>query len=299
MDVSRRHFCAAVGTATFSAFALSCTAPAPHAGPTSTTKPQPALTVIAYNVQAATGWPAERKRAKAALAAGKMPELIAAELAKYSPDIINFSESPTDAVTKEIARHLGMNYVRFPSAASWPGTILSRGNIFEPQNVPLRFERPKDLFTRHWGRATTVLPLPSSESIIVHSAHLYPFADPTRRLQEIHAMLGVMQDDFKAGRSMILMGDLNHEPNSEEYRLWTSSGWADTFAKVGKGDGFTRDADAPKKRIDYVMAAGPLAAHILESRPLFEGAFRLDLADPEAFSLSDHVPQLARFGPRT
>jgi hypothetical protein len=44
------------------------------------------------------------------------------------------------------------------------------------------------------------------------------------------------------------------------------------------------------------MAAGAIARSVTESRPLFEGAFRLDLEDKEAFSLSDHVPQLARFG---
>jgi endonuclease/exonuclease/phosphatase family metal-dependent hydrolase len=109
-------------------------------------------------------------------------------------------------------------------------------------------------------------------------------------------MLGAMEADLKAGHSMLALGDFNHDPKQEEYGLWINAGWVDTFAKVGEGDGLTRDADVPKRRIDYVMAAGPIAKRIVEARPLFEGAFRLDLKDPEAFSLSDHVPQLARFG---
>jgi hypothetical protein len=43
------------------------------------------------------------------------------------------------------------------------------------------------------------------------------------------------------------------------------------------------------------MAAGPIAERIIESRPLFEGAFRLNIGDKESFALSDHLPQLAVF----
>jgi hypothetical protein len=36
--------------------------------------------------------------------------------------------------------------------------------------------------------------------------------------------------------------------------------------------------------------------HASAGRPLFEGAFRLNIADKESFALSDHLPQLAVFG---
>jgi endonuclease/exonuclease/phosphatase family metal-dependent hydrolase len=96
---------------------------------------------------------------------------------------------------------------------------------------------------------------------------------------------------------MLLIGDLNHGPDTAEYRLWRDAGWVDTFTVAGKGDGFTIKADEPKYRIDYVMATGPIAQKIRESRPLFEGAFRVNTADPASFALSDHLPQLAVFGP--
>jgi hypothetical protein len=51
----------------------------------------------------------------------------------------------------------------------------------------------------------------------------------------------------------------------------------------------------PYKRIDYVMATGPIAKRIVESRFLFQGAFRLTVADPQKFALSDHLPQMAVF----
>ena len=222
-----------------------------------------------------------------------MAKRMAMELALCEPDIINFSESPSEERVKEIAKLLGMNYVRFPSGGKWPGALLSRFQIVGSENVPLDGERPKELFTRHWGRGT--IKLSSGEPIIVHSAHLHPGGDPTIRLREVTAMLDTMKADLDAGRSMLLVGDLNHDPESQEYGLWMDAGWVDSFAKVGKGKGFTIRSDIPKWRIDFVMATGPIARHIVESRPLFEGSFRLHIADEKSFALSDHLPQLAVF----
>ena len=252
------------------------------------------LRVISYNVYDCTGWPKDRPMGKKATRLGQMPARFAHELALYEPDIINFSESPDEAVAKQIAKRLGMNYVRFPSGGKWPGTLLSRFEITEPRNVPLvKGERPSDLFTRHWGQAT--VKLPTGEPLIVHSAHLYPGMDPTLRLREIPLMLASMKKDLDAGKSMLLIGDLNHTPDSKEYKLWIDAGWTDTFAKVGEGDGLTIKSDKPAYRIDYVMAAGPIAKRLTESRPLFEGAFRVNNEDPTSFALSDHLPQLAVF----
>ncbi|WP_145358757.1 endonuclease/exonuclease/phosphatase family protein [Alienimonas californiensis] len=260
--------------------------------------PRP-LRVIAYNVYDCTGWPKDRALGKKATALGQMPARFAHELALYEPDIVNFSESPPEAVVRQIAERLGMNFVTFPSGGKWPGTLLSKYEIVDPQNAPVvGGERPAELFTRHWGRAT--VKLPGGEPLIVHSAHLNPFPTPEVRLREIPAMLAAMRSDLDAGRSMLLIGDLNHTPDVAEHRLWTDAGWVDTFAKVGgqdvgKGAGLTIKADEPSWRIDYVMAAGPIASQAVESRPLFEGAFRTNPADPQSFALSDHLPQLAVF----
>jgi endonuclease/exonuclease/phosphatase family metal-dependent hydrolase len=104
-----------------------------------------------------------------------------------------------------------------------------------------------------------------------------------------------MKADLKTGRSMLLIGDLNHSPEQPEYEIWKKAGWVDTFAKVGKGNGATIKADLPKWRIDYVWATGPIVKQVVESRPLYQGAFRLNIADQQSFALSDHLPQLAVF----
>lgn len=250
------------------------------------------LRVIAYNVYECTGWPKEREIGKKATALGQMPARFANELALYEPDIINFSESPREEVVKQIAERLKMNYVRFPGGGKWPGTLLSRYEIVDAKDAPVvGGERPKELFTRHWGQATVKAP---GGDLIVHSAHLHP-SDDKLRVREIELMLAAMKDDMKAGRSMLLMGDLNHTPTPPEYKMWTDAGWIDTFAKAGQGEGLTIKSDTPDRRIDFVMAAGPIAGHVLESRPLFEGAFRVNNDDQQGFALSDHLPQLAVF----
>jgi len=290
MTISRRQFCSFVGAAGVSATGITLRKKAAWAANDRTSS----LRVIAYNVYNCTGWPKDRALAKKATAKGQMPDRFANELSLYDPDIINFSESPDESIVKQIAKRLGMNYVRFPSGGNWPGTLLSRFEIVEPKNVPLvKGERPKDLFTRHWGRAT--IKLPSGDPLIVHSAHLHPSPEPDTRLREIPAMLASMKSELDAGNSMLLIGDLNHSPDTKEYKLWLDAGWTDTFANVGKGKGLTIKADKPQWRIDYVMAAGPIAKQVIESRPLFEGAFRTNPADPMSFALSDHLPQLAVF----
>jgi len=250
------------------------------------------LRVIAYNVYECTGWPKERALGKKATALGQMPARFAQELALYEPDIISFSESPAESVTKEIAERLKMHHVRFPSGGKWPGTLLSKHEILESQNVPLGFERPKELFTRHWGRA--VIKLPKGE-LVVHSAHLNPFPESDVRMQEIPAMLKTMVADQKAGRSILVIGDLNHRPQPPEYPVWEKAGWLDTFTHLNKTEGLTFRTDTPEKRIDYILAYGPIAKQLVEARPLFEGAFRVNTADEHSFALSDHVPQFAAF----
>lgn len=251
------------------------------------------LRVIAYNVYNCTGWPKDRALGKKATALGQMPARFSHELALYDPDIVQLSESPDEKVAAEIAERLGMKYVRFPSAGKWPGTLMSRYEIINRHNVPLFQERPAELFTRHWGRAT--IQLPTGGELVIHSAHLHPAPEPETRLEEIKLMLKVLKGDLLAKRDLLLIGDLNHSPQPPEYPLWIDDGFVDTFAKVGHGDGTTFLADDLSRRIDYILAAGPIAQRIVAARPLVEGAFRVNAADPESFALSDHAPQFAEF----
>ncbi len=284
--ISRRQFLSrsAVGTLSAGVLATSLVA----ADSSSKT-----LRVIAYNVYECTGWPKDRVLGKKATSLGQMPERFAFELALYNPDIVQFSESPSEAVAQEIAEQLQMNFVRFPSGGKWPGTLFSKYEIVDVLNAPAAAEsRDKKLFTRHWGQATVKLP---SGDLILHSAHMHPGPEPETRQREVPVMLAAMKRDLDAGKSMLLIGDLNHTPDDPEYKQWLAAGWSDTFAKVGAGKGVTFMADKFDRRIDYILAAGPIAKQVTEARPIFEGAFRINEDDPESFALSDHLPQLAVF----
>ena len=38
-------------------------------------------------------------------------------------------------------------------------------------------------------------------------------------------MLRSMKADLEAGKSMLLIGDLNHSPEQPEYEMWEKGGW--------------------------------------------------------------------------
>lgn len=250
------------------------------------------LRVIAYNIYKGTGYPAGNVKEGTDIGG-----LIARELALYSPGIINFSEATEEAVVKKIAGKLKMNYVWFPGGGAWPGAIVTRFRISDAENVPLvSGPRPEDLFTRHWGRA--VLQISNRRSLIVHSVHLHPFDTPENsaiRQREISEIVKSMEKDIDDNKSIIVMGDFNHGPATPEHRLWKAAGFTDTFEAAGAGEGFTIRVDNLFRRIDYILACGPVAAGITSSRPLSEGAFITNPDDPHSFALSDHAPQLAEF----
>ena len=226
------------------------------------------------------------------------------ELALYQPNIINFSESPDEEVVAAMAKMLNLNYAFFPSAKGGvghhPGSILTNYEIISSETRPFLNKNrsdPKELFTRHWGKAK--LRLPNRKTVIVHSAHLWPFKkepnDTEIRLKEIKEMLQSIKYDLKNTDSVLLQGDLNHTPDTSEYRSLNSGELVDTFNVAGKGDGYTSDAIKPIKRIDFIYAAGILSRHIKGCMPLFEGNFRMNNDDPKGFALSDHIPVLADF----
>lgn len=246
------------------------------------------LRLIAYNVMKCSGWPAENVDDSTVVAG-----LIADELSRYDADIINFSEAPDESTVRRIAEKLEMNYVYFASAGRWPGALLSVYEITDSEIVPvISGQRPEDLFTRHWGKAS--VRINKQKTIIIHSLHLYPgdnLVSAEIRTREISEVLKSTDKDLKGKTSVIVMGDLNHRPDNAEYSLWPGGGFTDSFVATGEGSGATIKADAPDRRVDYILVRGKLSKGIKVSRPLFEGAFRTNPSDPDSFALSDHLPQ--------
>ena len=197
-----------------------------------------------------------------------------------------------------------MNWVYFPSTwkdENWPhgiaGALLTKLEISEWQNCPLvnYTACPEDIFTRHFGR---VVISHGENKLVVLSAHLLPGNRPTSKQvheREIQEILAVAEEDRKAGHSLVFMGDLNHAPDGFEYQLWKGAGLVDAFEARGSGFALSSPSDVPRRRIDYIWTAGPIAERLLSCRILYEGEFRTNPDDPASFALSDHIPVLAVF----
>lgn len=236
---------------------------------------------------------------------GQIPKRIMLELALYRPNIINFSESANENVVEEMAKMLNLYYAFFPGAKSgeghFPGSILTNYEIISSENRPFLNKSsndPKELFTRHWGKAK--LRLPNGKTVMVHSAHLWPFKKEERdtqiRLDEIKELVASIKHDLAHNAdSVLLQGDLNHTPDTPEYQSLKDAGLVDVFAFKGSGDGFTSNSIHPSKRIDFIYAIGALSKRIKDCAPLFQGNFRMNNEDPKGFALSDHIPVLADF----
>ncbi|MCK4591304.1 MAG: endonuclease/exonuclease/phosphatase family protein [Candidatus Latescibacteria bacterium] len=263
------------------------------------------MRTITYNVYRWRCWPegaVPRERCKVEpLKDVVAVKLFAEALGRYEPDVITLCEAWSDSIVRGIAERLGMDAVIFPGGNSpCPGALLTRFDILESVNCPLvsTEQRPPELFTRHWGRV--VLSTDSGE-LVVYSAHLLS------RPEEISEVIAVMQDDLQSGRSLLLQGDLNHEPEEPAYERWQEAGLTDTFALAGTGPGETCRADRPSQRIDYIFAHGPIVRRLRECRVLGNASFRIapgrietssnetDFSDGRAWFLSDHLPVMATF----
>ena len=286
MNLTRRNFIGACGMLGVpSILALS------RAGLGRAQTPGRPLRTITYNILACKGYPVtETTKAYLERAKSQIATRLALELALYEPDIISFQESPAKELVAEIARQMGMNHTYFPGG--FPGAIVTRFEIVKPENCPLeQGERPKDLFTRHWGRAVL---RSGAEEITFYSAHLHP-SQADVRASEVTEALKVIRRDMAKG-PLLFQGDLNHKPDGPEYERWVKAGLIDTFAQKGSGQKETFSCDRLEKRIDYIWVNSALARRLSACRVLFEGAFRINPEDPRSFALSDHLPVMATFG---
>jgi len=218
---------------------------------------------------------------------------MARALAPYDLDVLCLQEASREAWIADLAEKMGMAYAYFPGGwrnEGWPegisGAVLSRYPILDATPHPSIHwsERPEDLFTRFWGRA--VLDTPDGP-LAVHAAHLHHIS-PETRLREVGAILDTLDD----GPTLVL-GDLNHEPDSAERGHWLDAGMVDCFAAKGAGPALTWPADEPTMRIDYILARGPIADRLESFRVLAEAPF---ISQADALALSDHRPLFACFG---
>ena len=251
-------------------------------------EPLERLAVLTYNIHG--GGPiAPSDAAQAALrewrAGRSMPALLAAELRLLDADVIALQEVPNRAFAAELAEQLGMHHAFFPGGwrgRGWPdgiaAAVLSRSPILAAESCPLALhdERPKDLFTRGYGKVVLGA---AGGTLAIYVAHLLPAWKNTTHIREgeVREIAAAARLDLELGRSVLVAGDMNHRPAMPEYRLWHEHGFVDTVAEVadvGSGDQLTCPSHEPNERIDYVFVAGPLAADLAAATALRESPWR-------------------------
>jgi endonuclease/exonuclease/phosphatase family metal-dependent hydrolase len=118
------------------------------------------------------------------------------------------------------------------------------------------------------------------ERVLLIDAHLSSgTVDDARRLAQAEHLLRL----FPESPPVVVAGDLNADPDSAPIRILVGAGLVDAWAAAGTGPGHTIPANAPRRRIDYVMA-GPGVTVVQ--------AAVLDDLGPAMAGLSDHRPLL-------
>jgi endonuclease/exonuclease/phosphatase family metal-dependent hydrolase len=118
------------------------------------------------------------------------------------------------------------------------------------------------------------------QRVLLMDAHLSSGAgDDARRLAQADHMLRLLPE----APPVVVAGDLNADPATAPIRSLVGGGLVDAWEAAGTGPGHTIPANAPRRRIDYVMASP--AVTVVE-------AAVLDDLGPAMAGLSDHRPVL-------
>jgi endonuclease/exonuclease/phosphatase family metal-dependent hydrolase len=119
------------------------------------------------------------------------------------------------------------------------------------------------------------------QRVLLIDAHLSSGAtDDAHRIAQAAHLLRLLPER----PPVVIAGDLNANPDSRPIRTLVEAGLVDAWQAAGAGPGHTIPANAPRRRIDYVMA-GP-GVTVVE-------AAVLDDLGPAMAGLSDHRPVLA------
>ncbi|HEY0969418.1 MAG TPA: endonuclease/exonuclease/phosphatase family protein [Gemmatimonadales bacterium] len=207
-------------------------------------------------------------------------ERVAALVGETGADVVLLQE--VDSLTRrsggvdqasELARRTGLE-ARFGNALAFQGggygiATLARPAVTAGTLVRLPVDPPQE---RAGGsrepRGVLALTLATPAGALhVLNTHLDPSADDRWRRQEADSVLSVALDRGADGAPVLVGGDLNAVPESAVIRSLRERGLRDLWAECGTGDGHTFPAAAPVRRIDYLLAMGPVrctSARVLE-----------------------------------
>ena len=204
--------------------------------------------------------------------------LIRAGLRALDPDLIALQEVLRFPGVGDQATEIGLDHhLAYGPAVAIGGSPLTVGNallsrwpIVETRTVPLPVAKEGD------GRSLLCCTVETPRGLLgVYVTHLtWQLHLGHEREQQVRLIDDTVQETRpKSGPPVILMGDLNAEPDADEIRFLRglsslggrSTYWADCFGQCGEGPGYTfarsnpyaRTAREPSRRIDYILVRGP------------------------------------------
>ena len=242
---------AAVGAIAAIAAIAAC-APTPAPAPA----PDP-LRVLVYNIHAGKDAAGEGNLAR-----------VAALIRETAADLVLLQE--VDRGTRrsggvdqlaEIGRRTGFQGA-FGRTLDYQGgeygiAVLSRWPILSDTLIPLPVEPVQERAGGSYeprGALRVTVDAPGGVVGVVNT-HLDPSGDDAYRRQEVAAVRRIAADLRARHPRTVVGGDFNAEPGTATIGAMLADGWRDAWAECGAGDGGTYPADAPIKRIDYVLLA--------------------------------------------
>ncbi len=149
--------------------------------------------------------------------------------------------------------------------------VLVRGQIAESRVVPLPVvpSQPRAGGSHEPRVALHATVTLGGDTVHFVNTHIDASADDVYRRQEAATLVAEAARIARAGRLVLVGGDMNSTPESAVQQAVRRAGWRDLWAECGRrGHGLTYPASQPVKRIDYLYALGGAAcerAEVLES----------------------------------
>lgn len=223
---------------------------------------------------------------------------IAKVILSEKPDVVALQEidrgaersGKIDIITK-LADLTDMTYA-FGKTLDYQGgeygnAFLTRFPILEERNLQYELIQPGE----RRGLLQLILDV-RGEEIVVTNTHLESRSDDSARASSVGELRNALRR--YSPRPVVVCGDFNDPPDSRVIAELKKD-YVDSWALVGRGEGFTFPSNAPKRRIDYILVLNKSkpdsASAAVQLRPFSARVLQS--------SASDHLPLLVEFELRT
>ena len=249
------------------------------------------LKVMSYNVLGFNGFSAQAS--DQSMTGKQIFDTHLEQLYLLQPDVLIFQEAPRQQIVRHLASALGWNYRYFVSDTRWPGALLTRFKILSSETH--QFTEHRELFSRFWSR--TILLTQARKSLVIHAAHLHDENAEVRK-DELHCLAESVTRDMDQYNDLLLLGDLNHRPDLDDYQILNATDLHDLFLShqiQSDKYGHTFLSTLPMARLDYIWGSESMAARMTKFEVLSDRPFGDTSESGDYAVLSDHLPVMAHF----